>query len=391
MIKAVQSHLRWAIKNASYKIFKNERFRKKVIVNYSNSVFYFKKLNFSNVNKNSSFADILNYKAILKKKHFKCEELYKGNSLYGISSAFRKYAGHHRKINACIEHGVYFGSYVDLKETSKSGFPAVITFSENRKKHIKNETKKPVFLVGPYISYVESFYNETKVNLLKEKLGKTLLVLPVHSIDRLVTNYDIKSFIKEINKIKYAHDFNTVLVCLYWKDILLGRDEIYKNEGFTVVSNGYREDPYFLSRLKTFIEISDHTISNSIGTHIGYSVAMGKPHTVIKQDLEYKGATDLDLKSESVLATSSFLEKEEVFKVFKDFDEQISEKQKEICNKYWGLDKKKSKEVFKFILNTCEAIDFSDLNSEQEIRNKVLKLYQDEKNPELRFVLKDAL
>lgn len=44
---------------------------------------------------------------------------------------------------------------------------------------------------------------------------------------------------------------------------------------------GHQLDINFLNRLKTIILLSDYTCSNSIGTHTGYCVYLGKPHLVI--------------------------------------------------------------------------------------------------------------
>ena len=81
---------------------------------------------------------------------------------------------------------------------------------------------------------------------------------------------------------------------LYYQDILNGDAAIFEDAGFVVVTCGYREDCHFLERQRTLIKLADFTMSNSIGTHVGYCVYMGKPHYSFKQWYEY----DIVLHSE---------------------------------------------------------------------------------------------
>lgn len=372
---------------ASKCLIKNEIRRKKIIVYYNNFLYYIHFL------KNKSVNDVFDYKLILNNKYHKCSECYNGNFFYGNSCNLKNYASYRKSIKACIEHGVYFGNYVNEKESSDSGLPAIITYSNNRKSHLRKVTNKPIFVIGPYIYYANSLYTNEEINKIKSKFGKTLLVFPSHSIDRVKAEFDIESFVKKIINFKDDKEFKTVLICLYWKDIELGRDKIYKDYGFTVVTAGYREDPDFLSRLKTFINISDYTISNNVGTHIGYCIALDKPHTIIEQKTEYCGVTSRDFEAaiNSSVIKSSLVEKNEVKNAFNIYNDFITDEQRVICNKYWGLDKVKNNQQLNFILNFCDDIYINSNKNEKEFYSSILKFKNDHKKIKNIEILNEAI
>lgn len=92
------------------------------------------------------------------------------------------------------------------------------------------------------------------------------------------------------------------LIYLYWKDAVLGKDKEYMDNGFTIVTAGYQSDFRFLKRLKTFIKLSDFTMSNAVGTHVGYCVVLDKPHYIFSQKISYKS----DLNADPLGVTESF-------------------------------------------------------------------------------------
>lgn len=283
-------------------------------------------------------------------------ELYPTNNFYGIANNLKKYSGYNEPINACIEHGVYFGGFVNDSETINSGLSAIITFGSKRYEHIKKVTDKRVIKIGPYIHYADQYYSEEEIKNIKRKLGANLLVFPTHSIDNVNVNYNIQKFIFEIKKI--GKKFDTINICLYWKDIQRGLHNAYKDEGFNIVTAGHRNDPNFLNRLKTIITLSDYTISNDIGTHIGYCIYLNKPHYVFNQKTNYSGKTKADYKKEFDRGknyTRIFdKEKNEIVNSFNEFKFNITSLQKEVCNKYWGFEELKTPNELNNIFNNLK-------------------------------------
>ena len=245
--------------------------------------------------------------------------------------------------NYLIEHGYFFGRYTpsytfDYKST------VIVTFSEKRREHLealfrnsKEYGKRKVIVIGPYIGYVdEALTLETRKDI-KNKYGNILLVFPSHSIDGVKYNYNYATFIEEINL--RAKDFDSVFVCMYWKDIREGRHKIYEQEGYITVTAGHRDDPYFLNRLKSIINISDYTMSNTIGTHIGYCISGNKPHYLFKQTQSTSGynvKSEFELRSNQSYINSRRKEENEIISEFGVFSKGITEKQINLVKKYWG-------------------------------------------------------
>ncbi len=370
----ILSVLRNSLNRLSQIIFKNELFRKKLIV----KIYNFKQI-FKKKNKESSLFD---YNALILNSKFYCTEYYKGNALYGIGKVIKEYCDYDKKVLGCIEHGVYFGDYINEKEAIKSGLPAVLTYGTVRNDMLrKKKSKKLIFKIGPYIKYANLLLTDDEIKNIKKKNGKTLLVFPTHSVDRVETEFDYNGFINEIKKFKERYNFKTVLVSLYYRDIELGKNKIYEDNGFIVVSNGLKEDYDFLSRQKTFITLSDYTISNSVGTHIGYSVALGIPHTIIKQKMEYKSDSKFDVKDvPNLYLESSILQKKEVEEYFLKYSEEITKEQLQVCNKYWGLGNYKTKEQMLELLTFLAELSKKSNYHEEKYNNIFINNYSYYKN-----------
>ena len=313
------------------KIIKDEKKKKWVVVKYNN-------LNAEIRGNKKSIQDLFDYKKIINgPKYFHCDELYFGNSLYGIAQKLREYSGYQYPVNCCIEHGVYFGNYICKAEAIKSGLNGLITFSPQRMKHLIEQADVEVVPIGPYIHYARQLLSDEEIKNLHLKNGKTLLVFPTHSIDRIEANFSVAEFINKIKEIVSKYEFKTVIVCLYYKDILLRRDLDYLKEGFQVVTGGYKSDPLFLDRLKTFINLSDYTISNNCGTHVGYCVFLGKGHYIVNQALSHEAYTKTDFENlNETLSEVASIETDDVKKAFNNLSFEVTENQKKMVSKYWG-------------------------------------------------------
>lgn len=260
--------------------------------------------------------------------------------LYGNYKAIAKLS--HKRFNFFtdyLEHGVCFiqtpessrlMGYVDRPFISR-----IYTFGSVRNKFItqyldSKKRKRKVIEVGPYILGAKNFYDANVLHDLKNKIGKMLLVYPQHSIENSNVEYEIDDLIGVIKS--KSSFFDSIFVCLYWKDILLHPDyvERYKKAGFVVVSNGHRSDPMFLSRQKDLIMLSDMMITNGLGTHIGYSICLNKPVCFYKQEVLVNKKTHSEILNPISEVESVFSE------MFREFSFAISEEQVNLVKHYWG-------------------------------------------------------
>ncbi len=335
--------------------------------------------------------DFKEYKKISKKYKIYNKEWYFPNNYYGIANNLYKYSGYNSEIKGCIEHGLMFGSNVLSKfEVNNNILPAMITLSDYRKKYLEKVSNKLIFKIGPYIHYAKDFYDNKNIIEEKIKNGKTLLVFPSHSIDNVYSNYDINKFIEKLKDIHIYYNFSTVFICLYWADIKNGLDNIYKKHGFNVVTAGYREDPMFLSRLKTLINLSDYTVSNNVGTHIGYCIYLKKPHYIIKQDIKLSSRTKKDylfeFKDRDLNSYKS--DTEEIFGAFAKITPYITQDQVEICNKYWGFNEIKSQDQIRYILEFCDYL-FNTMHSKNKKIDHIVEEYivNNQKNNNVQLII----
>jgi hypothetical protein len=240
-----------------------------------------------------------------------------------------------------LEHGVCFINTVEsarlLGYVDRRFIKNIYTYGPIRKKIIEQYLKqynleRNIIEVGPYILGAQHFYTPSQLATLKKTYGKILLVYPQHSIESRVVHYELDDIIREIHARK--GNFDSVFICLYWKDILIHPEYVqkYLSEGFIVVSNGHRSDPQFLSRQKDLIHLSNMMMTNGLGTHIGYSICMNKPVYFYKQtlQLEHIATNTNNTENELQLIESEF------YTAFSEFSFNISEEQKNLVRQYWG-------------------------------------------------------
>jgi hypothetical protein len=241
-----------------------------------------------------------------------------------------------------LEHGIIFcnhvGSAVISKHININKCRNIYTYSEHRKEILEDYNKKlNVIPVGPYILGAKFFHDTDTLNNIKKRFGKILLVFPIHSLKDVQHQYNRREFIAEILKIR-SH-FQSVFICLHYSDILAKQYQEFLKSDFVIVSAGSWDDINFLSRLKDLIELSDMTMSNSLGTHIGYSVCMEKPHYLFYQQTTPILSNKISKTEEDYEFHENTKKRKlssEFMNIFGAFSWDISQEQKAICQKYWG-------------------------------------------------------
>lgn len=286
---------------------------------------------------------IFDYKNLIKPIPYAPTDLVIDNNLYGLSYTLKKYAGLNvnRSLDASIEHGVFFGNLV-RKDDRIYLVNSIITFGPRRIKHLKKgNINKTIIPIGPYIHYARPLLTDEQFLQLKSELGKVLLVFPSHGIIGVDLSYNLDDFINEIERIKV--DYDNVLVSLYWTDALnttlVNR---YIEKGYKIVTSGHRFDLNFLSRQRSIIELADYTISNNLGTHVGYCIYLGKPHYIFRQKVDSRYKNRMTEKHVVTSRTEDNVntyesELEEVCSHFDSDIRVITPEQKEIVEEFWGI------------------------------------------------------
>lgn len=252
---------------------------------------------------------------------------------YGYYQEIMKYAGLSEKgfiYIPSMEHGIRF-SGAPWKE--RSGVISSICFACQGPGRLSDiydlDPWKPIFVLGPYIHYAAPYYSAEETEKLKNELGRVLLVFPSHSYEyeEAADGQDLYSIIYK----KYASDYDTIMVCIYWNDTDNPVLDLYAKRGAKIVSAGYRNDPNFIRRLKTIISLADDVVVDDLGTNIGFCKYMGK--TV------YFESAVPRLPEDKVLVENHHRFYEAFYSPNKEFTESQLRLQNELYDHFWGGDK----------------------------------------------------
>jgi hypothetical protein len=279
-------------------------------------------------------------------------EKYEPNDFYGTATIIKQYVGASPDyaIKAAIEHGPVITDYIWDVDINVE-LPAIISTSRYRSSVLREHTSKALFSIGPYLAYAPHYMDHQTMEKEKKRLGKMLLAFHGHSSSYIDVHFDINEYCQKLAEV--AKDFDSVCICLYWKDISRGFADIFMSYGFECVTAGHIYDPLFMPRLKSIIELATITTSNEYGTYLCYSVYMGKPFWFIKSGkITYKKLMDVP-RDDSHINHPNTLELERVFSVQ---HRDISSYQKDLVDKYSGLSEIKSVEEMRFIINKTEVI-----------------------------------
>lgn len=299
------------------------------------------------VRKPEEVIDLVSYSHSGYSDAFKFDSAFLANSFYGIEPSLKSYCGYEGRIRAAIEHGVYFGDNVE-SEVDKNPCPAIITFGWQRREHLRKRFDRLVFEVGPYIHYASPFLSEMELSRLKSKLGQVMLVFPKHSIERVSLKGDLGQTVEQIDALRNSRSIDTVIVCLYFNDIQSSLPSLFETRGFKVACCGHRSDPLFLSRQKSLIQLADLTVSNSVGTHVGYCHDLDKEHIVIEQTYSVEDSRSFNVNNDPLYVRSY---RKEISEVAHAFSESGNETLRDAAAcKYWGADKVRSAEELRTAL-----------------------------------------
>lgn len=281
--------------------------------------------------------------------------LIMSNEGYGHEYWLKKYSGFQDDICAQIEHGVYFGKNTSPKVNviaAEHDFRSFITYGNYRKECLSAAYPEArVVEIGPYIQYAEtdqSYYQYIKTNQLKGE--RTLTLFPAHSVRDGKTRFSHMRLIERVVHLAKERDMINLMVCLSPMDISTSLEDLYKNNGFFVVSCG--DSPTtFLPRQRAIFENSDLTVSNDLGTHIGYSLAMGTPHLIV-EPVSLASKIESSCIAPGINLEQYSRERNHIISAFSlDHEGRCSNEEKEnIYEYYWGGSIHRSPEEMKRML-----------------------------------------
>jgi len=278
-------------------------------------------------------------------------ELQPVNDWYGHATVLKKFLGlpndYQFKFN--LEHGTYLAEQIADVEL-ESNLPSFVTYSPYRMNILK-KISKSVYAIGPFIHYAPHFLNKQQLKDERKRLGKTLLFFPSHSIIGSSSKYDNEDSYKKI--VGISKGFDTIRVCIYWKDVLLNEHKFYQSKGLECVSAGHILDPLFLPRVKSIIYNSDLVVSNDASSPLSYSIYMKKPHIIFYQRAKINNRESLKKIMNDYWRSKPYLQ---MIKEFSKIRFTISSQQQNFINYYLGTASVKSKKELLKIVEETENI-----------------------------------
>lgn len=255
-------------------------------------------------------------------------ELHASNDFYGHARLLKRYAGvpRYRSLKAVIEHGINFQDHewsIDLA----SGLPVFLVAGEERARRVSSTAACSAVAIGPLVLYAPPGRAPSR--------RRVLVAFPAHSTHHVDAEYDVDNFATAV--LEAAAGFDETLVCLYWRDVQRGLMETYARRGLRCVTAGHIFDPNFLIRLRCIIEEGTAVITNEVGSHLVYAVALGRPVWVTDQDIRYAADAEVLVRDGADSESWPHQQFRELRDLFADRRDELSAEQQDVVSEIGGF------------------------------------------------------
>ena len=288
------------------------------------------------------------------------------NGFYGNSEALKRYVGlpSYYAIKADISHGYTHAPYEIWDMEISNITPVTLVWGEHTKKSYQRYTDKNIIVIGAPFFYSTGILSSNEVKSEKKRLGRNLLIFPPHATHYVTNSYDC---VRWINSLKSTFkEFDSVRICMYWKNYINGEHKYYKDMGYECVTAGHMFDINFLRRLHSLFDICDATIAGNLGSNVGFSLFKKKPimlaqptKTVVTDTLNHVS----DEEYKRYLSKDIFYQK--ALDIFATLPERVPQKQYDFCDPYWGFSAIKQPHELLTIIRDAESL-YSKMQCESD-------------------------
>lgn len=208
---------------------------------------------------------------------------FEPNHFYGNSHVLKLFSGIdvHRPVDRIVIHGVNLSRVPwDVEEGHE--IDTILCHSNLQARDYKSG--KVVVPIGAPYYYASRIITNYCPSILPKANG--VIVFPAHSTDHLKAVYQEEEWFNILNQLR---NYNDLTVCLYWKDIQLGRHKQYLDLGFRVTTCGHIFDSLFLLRLAWLLKQQQHAFVNKLGSSAYYSTVEGLEISYFNQEILFDG------------------------------------------------------------------------------------------------------
>lgn len=198
-------------------------------------------------------------------------EIFEPNAFYGVDSVLKLYAGLPQTyaLKAVVIHGVHLTDSWVWRAEAQAPVPVVFCYPPYRQRAYASCTTKEIILsASPFVYVAEMLKTQPR----PERRGT--IFFPMHSTHWNTAHADYEQLADELAQLD--DEYQPVTVCMYWRDVNLGRHLPFQKRGLSIVSAGHIYDGYaFLFRLYHLCSIHRYACSNGFGSHMFYAVNAG--------------------------------------------------------------------------------------------------------------------
>jgi hypothetical protein len=217
--------------------------------------------------------------------HQTCEK-FTPNDFYGIATILKRYCGLPPDfvLPGIVPHGPYLHTNVWDKELADPS-PNLFLSAEIQRAVYAQKCSKACHLIGFPYYYAVRLLDDEAGELRRRAAGA--VVFPAHSTHHITSQFSQEEFIEQLRLL--PAEFQPVRVCLYWRDIVLGRHKPYLEAGFACTTAGHMYDPQFLLRLVRILHAHRFAVGNELGTSLLCAATSGLGVRILRHEVTYQG------------------------------------------------------------------------------------------------------
>ncbi|MDR0466165.1 MAG: hypothetical protein LBH94_02275, partial [Deltaproteobacteria bacterium] len=148
-------------------------------------------------------------------------ESHTPNDFYGHAEQIKRFLHlpSQYPLKAAIQHGnQYAGRYWDVE--AGTALPVRLAWGTHIRDAWATHSEKKTYMISTPFCYTQGILSEEETAAERKRLGRNLLLFPAHSNHSTTITFDVSTFLNAAKTL--MKDFESVRICIYWKDYILG-------------------------------------------------------------------------------------------------------------------------------------------------------------------------